>query len=308
MQDDETLVTQLNDALQERYENFLYSKRQQELAGADGEKVFNEVFGERARAVVVVYRDTWGTTPWTRIEETAIRIGASAKATTSACSCLSASRRGLRSGYRRTAYGITTGALDSKRRLPSLTHISNTKRELDVLSSRFSKPMARLDRALQQQGRREVFLHSYEGVGLATTAYREILTRLENWAASDEAKRVGVAYKRNDLAFVLLHSGGRIAAVTSLDIVWRRTYANDLKDDFVQVAIWDGHPPFPGTFLFDKPQQKTSWKFEFDLSGTNEVVFVERSGEGRTLSIEGFVEEIVRRYTTAIHKAQVKRQ
>ena len=153
-----------------------------------------------------------------------------------------------------------------------------------------------------------MFLHSYEGVGLATTAYREILTRLENWAASDEAKRVGVAYKRNDLAFVLLHSGGRIAAVTSLDIVWRRTYANDLKDDFVQVAIWDGHPPFPGTFLFDKPQQKTSWKFEFDLSGTNEVVFVERSGEGRTLSIEGFVEEIVRRYTTAIHKAQVKRQ
>jgi hypothetical protein len=31
------------------------------------------VFGQEARMVVVLYRGNWGQTPWTRIEETAIR-------------------------------------------------------------------------------------------------------------------------------------------------------------------------------------------------------------------------------------------
>ena len=70
---DEPLATNLNDLLQDRFKTFLYSKKQGELAGTDGEKTFNLVFGEQARLVVVLYREGWGKTPWTRIEETAIR-------------------------------------------------------------------------------------------------------------------------------------------------------------------------------------------------------------------------------------------
>ena len=70
---DELLATNLNDLLQDRLNTFLYSKRQGELAGTDGEQTFNSVFGEKARVVVVLYRAGWGETPWTRIEETAIR-------------------------------------------------------------------------------------------------------------------------------------------------------------------------------------------------------------------------------------------
>src|SRR4051794_8510262 len=70
---DEALAAQLTDLLQDRLKVFLYSRRQGEIAGTDGEKTFNAVFGEQARLVVVLYRSGWGQTPWTRIEETAIR-------------------------------------------------------------------------------------------------------------------------------------------------------------------------------------------------------------------------------------------
>jgi hypothetical protein len=73
LQGDETIALQINDLIQDRISTFLYSKKQEELGGSDGEKKFNEVFYNESRIVVVLYRNGWGQTPWTRIEETAIR-------------------------------------------------------------------------------------------------------------------------------------------------------------------------------------------------------------------------------------------
>jgi hypothetical protein len=73
LQEDEQLAVQLNDRLKGRLTTFIYSERQLEVAGTDGEQTFNNVFGKDARSVVVLYRTKWGSTHWTRIEETAIR-------------------------------------------------------------------------------------------------------------------------------------------------------------------------------------------------------------------------------------------
>src|SRR5437870_578606 len=73
LKDDEPTAAYLADLLAERYKSFVYSKKQEEVVGTDGQETFNAVFGERARAVVVLYRDGWGATPWTRIEQTAIQ-------------------------------------------------------------------------------------------------------------------------------------------------------------------------------------------------------------------------------------------
>ena len=70
---DEALAAELNDLLQDRLKTFLYSRRQEDLVGTDGEKTFNRVFATEARLVVVLYRENWGQTRWTQIEETAIR-------------------------------------------------------------------------------------------------------------------------------------------------------------------------------------------------------------------------------------------
>lgn len=73
LQKDEKIAYQINDLLQDRIESFIYSKKQEELGGTDGEKKFNDVFYKECRVVALLYRTGWGITPWTRIEETAIR-------------------------------------------------------------------------------------------------------------------------------------------------------------------------------------------------------------------------------------------
>lgn len=73
LQEDEHLAYEINDLVQDRFNTFIYSEHQADIAGRDGEKKFNEVFGKEARLVVVLFRDKWGSTSWTRIEDTAIR-------------------------------------------------------------------------------------------------------------------------------------------------------------------------------------------------------------------------------------------
>lgn len=73
LQEDEALAKKLSDVLSERLEVFVYFDRQTDIAGTDGERTFNQTYASDTRVVVVLYREGWGLTPWTRIEETAIR-------------------------------------------------------------------------------------------------------------------------------------------------------------------------------------------------------------------------------------------
>ena len=52
---------------------FVYSKKQEELAGREGDEAFRDIFRNRARLSVVLFRPRWGSTKWTRVEESAIR-------------------------------------------------------------------------------------------------------------------------------------------------------------------------------------------------------------------------------------------
>ena len=71
--EDEATVASLNDLLKDRLKTFFYPERQREVTGTDGEDTFARVFQAESRAVVIVYRSKWGSTRWTRIEQTAIR-------------------------------------------------------------------------------------------------------------------------------------------------------------------------------------------------------------------------------------------
>src|ERR1022692_3290790 len=70
---DEPLALKLHEELSKNLSVFVYSKRQEELAGTDGLESFRQAFRSQSRLVVVLYRDGWGKTPWTGIEELAIR-------------------------------------------------------------------------------------------------------------------------------------------------------------------------------------------------------------------------------------------
>jgi hypothetical protein len=70
---DEPLAVKLHNELREYLQVFVYSKRQEELAGTDGLESFRKTFLSDSKLVVVLYRNGWGKTRWTAIEETAIK-------------------------------------------------------------------------------------------------------------------------------------------------------------------------------------------------------------------------------------------
>ena len=78
LQDDEQLALEIADRIRDRLSVgiFVYSERQDELVGTDGVEKFSQVFAEESRIVVILYREGWGQTRWTRVEETAIRTRA----------------------------------------------------------------------------------------------------------------------------------------------------------------------------------------------------------------------------------------
>ena len=72
LNEDHGLATELRDKLGEQLDVFVYSRKQDEVAGTDGIESFRAVFRSRSKLVVVLYRARWGGTFWTRIEKEAI--------------------------------------------------------------------------------------------------------------------------------------------------------------------------------------------------------------------------------------------
>lgn len=77
LEKDEPLANQINDLIKDKLNTFLYSKKLEELSNTKLEKTFIDVFERQSRNVVILFSNKWGTTPWTAIEEKAIRNRAS---------------------------------------------------------------------------------------------------------------------------------------------------------------------------------------------------------------------------------------
>jgi hypothetical protein len=52
---DEQLAISLNDQVQDQFKTFIYTEREKDLAGRNGEDVFSKVFGSEARLVVIFF-------------------------------------------------------------------------------------------------------------------------------------------------------------------------------------------------------------------------------------------------------------
>jgi hypothetical protein len=73
LQQDVNTAHALATKLKEVFDVFFYPDRQEELAGTDGMEFMRTPFFEDSRLMVVLYREKWGKTRWTAIEERAIK-------------------------------------------------------------------------------------------------------------------------------------------------------------------------------------------------------------------------------------------
>jgi hypothetical protein len=73
LSEDQTTAAAIYGKLSEGLKVFFFPRNQEELAGTDGLESMRTPFCDDSRVVVVLYREKWGKTPWTRVEETAIK-------------------------------------------------------------------------------------------------------------------------------------------------------------------------------------------------------------------------------------------
>jgi hypothetical protein len=212
---DERLATQINDLLQDRVKTFLYSRQQEHLAGTDGEKTFSAVFGEDARIVAVLYRNGWGQTPWTRIEETAIR------------------GRAYEEGYDFTLFIPLDQAPTVPRWLPktqiwfnferwgsagaaAIIEQKAQERGGQVREESVLDRAARLGRAIEYENRRRTYLGSSEGVQAAQVELTALCDEIESLSTNEAVRALKIVHKRDMLHTVLLTENNSLG----LDVSW----------------------------------------------------------------------------------------
>ena len=238
---DEALAALLADQFEGRLRIFLYSRKQEQLAGTDGEKRFNDVFSKQSRLVVVLYRAGWGETPWTRIEETAIRNRAfevgygfvlfiPLDEQPSVPQWLP--RNQLWIGLAR--WGVTGAASVIDARFQELGGTPET----ETLEHR----TARLEKVVNFAKFREKYLSSSLGVQKATAAFESVASQFVQRLPSlqTSAPSLGISIKQKQHNLVLLSNS------LAMSVIWHCSYSNSLLESELEVSLWRGHPPFPG--------------------------------------------------------------
>ena len=274
---DEPLATQLNHLLQDRFKTFLYSEKQREIAGTDGEKLFHSVFGKESRLVVVFYRLGWGQSPWTRIEETAIR------------------KRAYTHGYGFVSFIPLDDNPSVPEWLPPTQLWLDFKRwgikgAASVIEYRIrefggepheetpSERAARLGRELTLQENRRRFLDSERGVAAANREIATLRSTLELHIA--EANRVpSISLSLRTLPDLIVIVGFR----NGLAIHWGYQHSNTLDGSKLEVTLWNGFPPFPYPSPIRPARKLKTTRFDFDLSPNQQPCWVmEEHGNQRT--------------------------
>jgi hypothetical protein len=81
LEKDEPFAEQINDLLKTRFKTFLNSKKQEFNDYLEQEIFLMDAFNKQSRCVVLFFRNKWGATPYTAIEEKAIRTRISKEGT-----------------------------------------------------------------------------------------------------------------------------------------------------------------------------------------------------------------------------------
>jgi hypothetical protein len=270
---------------------FLYSRGQGEIAGTDGEKTFNSVFGEQARLVVVLYRTRWGQTPWTRIEETAIR------------------NRAFDHGYDFVKFIPLDGNPSVPKWLPktqlwfglnrwgvtgAASVIEARIQELGGEPHEESVPdrAARFERSRKFSEHRQQCLNSETGVNAANAEFETLTSVVQRLVAAIKESASGVSLQVKTAQCQLLVLGLR----AGLSVEWQYQFRNTLDKAKLYVSLWNTDPPFLGIHHFDKPQMLGQETFTFDLLPSGECCWASEGDVERSFDAQQLGDHILKYY------------
>lgn len=271
--EDEDLAISINDLVQDRLSTFIYSMKQKELAGTDGEKTFNCVFGSEARIVFVLYRKGWGETSWTRIEETAIR------------------NRAFEEGYDFVVFAPLDKTSSVPKWLPRTQIWVGLNRwgiegAASVIEARVQEAggepkeetaedrVARISKDIDAEKEKKAFLSSLAGAKTAKEEISNLFSELKKGVASSNDK-------------LHIESGGKECAICgekfSVFIYWSQPYDNSLDSSALYLCLYEGSVSIHRGSLspFEKPKKLKEIEFQFDLSRSRSPIWREAKGTKR---------------------------
>lgn len=257
---DHALAQQINDLLSDRYKTFLYSERQKEIAGADGELKFKQIFSTEARMVVVFYREGWGKTPWTRMEEEAIR------------------GRAFEYGYDFVKFI----PLDTPTQVPIYLPKSQlwinalrfgSKSAASVIEARLAEigvlckketaidRAARLARELEFEQAKKLYINTHQAIRDSDKSFVEISEYLK-----EQVEKIKTIQGMENFQFKTERKVCAIMGLPkSLRVAWNVMYSNTLSDSNLEISLWNGHPPYPGIGFYQEPRRTNLTKMNFGL-------------------------------------------
>lgn len=258
LEKDKEIVIGINKLVEGRISTFLYSRKQGEIAGKDGEEVFNRVFGKETRLVVVIYDLEWGKTPWTRIEETAIR------------------NRGYLEGYDFTLFIITKSGLQPPKWLPKNRLWVGLERHgikgaAVVIEARVQEldgevhELTAVDKAKQKameiefEHTRQDFLRSQGGMDAAYKEVTKLFLELKEILTQIESQNLKFTIDGNDRELMIYSSG------YTLFLHWSVQYANSLDSSVFRVQLFKGSIPYKNRMPFEEPKRLEEESYYFDM-------------------------------------------
>jgi hypothetical protein len=273
---DEGIATQLNDLLSDRLKTFIYSERQKEIAGTDGQESFSQVYGATARLVVVMYRPEWGQSPWTRIEMNAIK------------------NRSLEDGWDFSVFIPTVERPTMPPWLPKTRLYVGLQRwgiegAAAVIEARLAdqggephpemvtERAARFARAAKLKVEKEMFRRSDGGVLAANAAYAAFGDSLDERITMITPLGVQLVSKRSQEYRIVSGAG-----VVNLICSWRPYYANNMENVFLNATFYKGFPELPGFMpSFHEAIQLRNLRFSYELVRPDYHAWVLKENEGR---------------------------
>jgi hypothetical protein len=228
--------------------------------------------------VVVFFRAGWGGTKWTRIEEAAIRNRAFEEGYEFAIFVLLDEQDSTPKWLPRTRIWVDYGRWGAK---GAASVIEARIRELggDPHQETVVERAARLERATKFAARREAFLSSVDGVGVACAEFENVCQEIEHLVAevNESTDIYSLTAKQAKDKIVV------VGQIPGLSISWQCPYSNSVRDARLFISLWRGHPPFPGIAMFP-PTEIRHWEFTFDLLQSEETGWLAADAHGRTYS------------------------
>lgn len=293
VKEDEELAIQINELLRDRLSTFIYSKKQKVVAGTDGEITFSNVFSKQSRIVIVLYRKEWGSTSWTRIEETAIR------------------NRAFDEGYNFVLFI----PLDQNKSVPQYLPKTQIWIGLDrwgiegvasVIEARvqsiggqvkeetLADIAARMKREKEFETKRSMLLQSTDGVTSASLEFNKLLAEIENQknilVENDPTFPIGYNIKDYEC---YVNFGG-----LSIRLRWMCLYSNSLLDSKLIFELQE--PKRIGD-----PYIYQEYNYHFDMNKSGEYGWIKETKSNTFKSSQKLVEEL---FKILFKQAELKKE